>query len=325
MKKLPSILVTAIGAVIGQGILRSLRMGDSGFRLIGLDRTWNDYGAILCNKSYVKPCAESDPAYLAWLEKIIKQEQIRLILPGIEEDVFFFHDHRELIAEWPCDVALNSIPAIEAGRDKWNLHKKLQENDITAIPTIIPSHWCEMLACLGDPPFIAKARRGSGGRGQRVFHNEYEWEAHGNLFQDGFIVQKFIGTNDEEYTVGLFGYGNGESTDFFMLKRRLWSGATWQAEVVEMQDSLRDFCQTITRIFEPIGPTNYQFRRVGESWFLLEINPRISAASAIRAGFGFNESLLSVDFYLKKRKRPEPALLRHGKCQRYIMEHFDFS
>ena len=317
-------MVTAVGGVIGQGILRSLRMAKCDYRLVGLDRSTNAYGASLCDACYRKPCAETETAYLSWLGGVIERERIQLILLGIEEDVFFFHDHREAMKSWPAQVALNSQATTEVGRDKWLLHETMRRQHLPVIPTTTPADWRVLCSILGEPPFLAKAKRSSGSRGQRIFRCEADWQQQRHLCDDGFVVQKLVGTDDEEYTVGLFGYGDGKSSRLFMLRRRLWSGGTWQAEVIDVDDTLAEFCASLTRIFQPLGPTNYQFRRDGAKWYLLEINPRISAATAIRAGFGFNDAMLCVDYYLRGQPHPQPIAPRHGKCQRYIAEHFDF-
>jgi carbamoyl-phosphate synthase large subunit len=325
MNRTSAIMVTAVGGLIGQGILRSLRQVQCAHRLVGLDRSHNAYGASLCDASFRKPCAETDAAYLPWLRELMAREQVRLVLPGIEEDVFFFHDHRAAMSDWPAQIALNSPAAIEAGRDKWLLHEDLLRHQLPAIPTTMPADWSGLCAALGEPPFIAKARRGSGSRGQRILHDESEWQRQRHLLGEGFLIQKLVGSDAEEYTVGLFGYGDGQSSELFVLHRRLWSGGTWQAETVAPDDALTSFCAALTRVFKPIGPTNYQFRRAGDNWHLLEINPRISAATAIRAGFGFNDAMLCVEHYLCGQPRPRPGTLRQGRCQRYVTELFEFA
>ena len=77
----------------------------------------------------------------------------------------------------------------------------------------------------------------------------------------------------------------------------------------------------LCRLFKPVGPTNFQFRREGEAMRLLEINPRVSSSTSIRAGFGYNEASLAVEFYLENRKMTKPVI-RPGKAVRYIEDFF---
>ncbi len=319
-----TVLVTAVGALIGQGIIRSLRAGAPRHRILGLDRSSNRYAASIADKCFQKPCKEDDLRYLPWLRKIIESEGIELILPGIEDDVFFLHDQREAMRDWPVKVALNSIDAIVAGLDKWLLHERMVKGGLPTIPTMLVGDWVEFGAQLGVPPYIVKAKRGSGSRGQMILHSEDHWVKHRNQFDDRHMVQRYVGSDDNEYTVDVFGLGDGTATGFFVMKRRLGSGGTWSAEVVEGDEALVGRCASLNQLLKPVGPTNYQFRREGGEWFFLEINPRISASTSIRAGFGFNESVMSVDYYLGGRV-PDVGPLRRGHCQRYVADYFDYA
>lgn len=319
-----TLMVTAVGALVGQGIVRSLRLGPEPHRIIGLDLRVNIYGASLVDHCYQKPCKEDSASYLPWLREVIARERIELILPGIEEDVFFFHDHRAAMQDWPVKVVLNSAQATQAGRDKWLLHEKLTAHGLPSIPTMLMAEWRDFEAQLGAPPYLVKARRGSGSRGQMIFRSEEDWQRHRHQFGDAHMVQRVVGSDDDEYTVGMFGLGDGTATAFLVLQRKLWSGGTWTAEVVDGDAALKELCASLNRMLQPLGPTNYQFRREGGTWYLLEINPRLSASASIRAGFGFNEALMCVDYHLRQRT-PVAGPLRRGRCQRYIADHFDFA
>lgn len=317
----PSVLVTAVGALIGQGIVRSLRSSGNSVHVVGIDRVVNHYGAGIVDVFRTKPCRETDPGYLEWLHHLIESERVDLVLPGIEEDLFFFHDHAGAMRDWPVRVVMNSNEAIEAGRDKWRMHQSLVASGIEAIPTVLAPDLKVCAVQLGGAPYLVKARRGSGSRGQSIILGEDEWKERKAGYDDGFIVQRVVGEDHEEYTVGLFGLGDGDETEIFVLKRRLWNGGTWQAEVVPADRRLTETCASLNRILRPLGPTNYQFRRTDDAWYLLEVNPRFSASTAIRAGFGFNEAKMCLDYFLWGKK-PQHGPLRGGICQRYIAEYF---
>lgn len=316
-----SVMVTAVGSLIGQGIVRSLRSSGESIHVVGIDRAFNHYGAGIVDVFRAKPCREEDPGYLEWLRHLIESEQVDLVLPGIEEDLFFFHDQVEVMRGWPTRLVLNSTEAIEAGRDKWRMHQNLLAGGVEAIPTVLAPDLVDCASQLGDGPYLVKARRGSGSRGQAIIDSEEEWAKKKADYDDGFIVQRVVGKDHEEYTVGLFGLGDGDETEIFVLKRRLWNGGTWQAEVVPADRRLTEICASLNRILKPLGPTNYQFRRTGDAWYLLEVNPRFSASTAIRAGFGFNEANMCLNYFLKGTN-PQSGPLRGGICQRYVAEHF---
>jgi carbamoyl-phosphate synthase large subunit len=49
---------------------------------------------------------------------------------------------------------------------------------------------------------------------------------------------------------------------------------------------------------------------------LLEINPRISSSTSIRTKFGYNEALMSVDYFLNGIIPTQPKIQK-GKAIRY--------
>jgi len=69
--------------------------------------------------------------------------------------------------------------------------------------------------------------------------------------------------------------------------------------------------------------TNFQFRRDGDFIKLLEINPRISSSTSIRAAFGYNESEMCIEHYLNNKAIHQPKILR-GQASRYIADEITY-
>jgi carbamoyl-phosphate synthase large subunit len=80
-----------------------------------------------------------------------------------------------------------------------------------------------------------------------------------------------------------------------------------------LDERIRQLC----RHFEPEGPTNLQFRRDLGEYLLLEINPRISSSTSLRAAFGFNEAEACIRYYLEGR-RPQLEHASGGSAVRFI-------
>ena len=78
----------------------------------------------------------------------------------------------------------------------------------------------------------------------------------------------------------------------------------------------------LTGILKPVGPTNYQFRKEGEQYLLLEVNPRISSSTSIRTAFGYNEAEMCITWYLHGN-RPEQPEIHTGEARRYIADWVD--
>ena len=262
-----SVIVTGVGAIIGQGIVKSLRMYDPRIRVIGVDLNPNAFRAAQCDVFYPKPVDRSSEALISFFRDLLKQEAVSLILPGIEQDVAFFDETRREFAEFNAAIVLNRTEIIRISHDKWKTFVALQDHGLPAIPTKISGSWEECAAELGTP-MLMKPRTGSGGRGQQRLETQRDFEYWSEKAASNFMVQRIVGRDDLEFTVGVFGYGDGEASAPAILKRTLGPiGCTWTAETVLSNPQIERHVRILTEAFRPLGPTNYQFRiESDEAW-----------------------------------------------------------
>lgn len=312
-----TVVVTGVGAIIGQGIVRSLRQSLHEVRVIGVDRSDDSPGPSLSDAFYQKPkCEETDSAYLDFWDHLLGHETVDLVLPGLEVDLYFLNDHRTLVERTGTRLAINNRDIINLCSDKWLMGEALADNGMRRIPTSRATNWADAISALGPPPLLMKPRRGNGSRGIVRLSDEADFNYWRGKATDNWILQKIIGTDDEEYTVGLFGLGDGTGLEPIIFRRRLSSaGNTLSASVVD-EPSIRSETLRLTEIFRPVGPTNYQFRLENGLPYLLEINPRISSSTSLRTSFGYNEAAMSIDFFLLGNTPTAPTI-RSGRAWRY--------
>ena len=312
-----TVVVTAVGAIIGQGIAASLRKSGLAVRIIGVDRDPMGIGRHFCDSFYPKPaCDEDTPEYTSFWLDLLDREQVDLVLPGLELDVLFFSRHRSAFEGAGARIVLNDADLIEVAQDKWDFGLELQRHGIAPIPACLNRDWSGCVTGLGPPPLLLKPRQGNGSRGIAVLRDEEDFLYWSRKSRDAFLVQKFVGTDEAEYTVGAFGLGDGRALTPIIFRRKLSvAGNTQYAEVVA-HPILADAVARLAAIFKPVGPTNYQFRMEGDTPWLLEINPRFSSSTSLRAAFGYNEALMSVEFFLRNRT-PAPPEITPGRGWRY--------
>jgi len=312
-----SVLVTGVGAIIGQGIIHSLRNSGYSVRVTGIDRSERSPGPSLCDAFFKKPeCDESHSDYLEFWVRTLKSEKIDLVLPGLEVDVFFLNRHRDEFRHLSVPVVLNHSELIELSSDKWLLGESQKRNGLRRIPSVIPKTWSQAVEELGEPPLLLKPRQGDGSRGIVRLFDETDFQYWRSRAAENWMLQRIVGSDDDEYTVGVFGFGDGQSMDSVVFRRRLsGAGNTLEAEVVS-DPEIKSAANELTRIFKPLGPTNYQFRKEGDVPYLLEINPRFSSSNSLRTAFGYNESEMAIDFFVFQ-KRPEAVSIRTGTAWRY--------
>lgn len=87
--KMKTILVTGAGAVLGQGILRSLNQASNKYLIHTADPDWRSAGHWLGNKAHTIPMA-NDSNYFNIVEKIIDREKIDAVLIGTDVELPLF-------------------------------------------------------------------------------------------------------------------------------------------------------------------------------------------------------------------------------------------
>ena len=290
-----TILVSGASGIVGYGILRSLRKSGDKFKLIGTTIYDFSIAPAFCD-IFEKALPTNHPDYMDWLCKIIKKHSIDMIISGIECDMFRWNIEREKILKTGAYPLLNNSELIELCGDKWAFYEKLIiDNEEFAIPSTLNADFMTF-----PLPFLLKPRRGFGSKGIMKINNEKEFEIHKHKIGNELMMQPIIGSAEEEYTVAAFFDNASQLIDSISFKRKLSSeGFTQEAQVVDFD--FRTVINDLATVFKPIGPTNFQFRVDGASIKLLEINPRISASTSIRASLGYNESVMSVDYFLNNK------------------------
>ena len=290
-----NILVSGASGIVGYGILKSLK----GHNLIGT--TIYDYSVApaFCKAEKILPT--DDKAYLYNLIEIIEKHNIDMAIPSIECDMYKWNIIRELLPTFPL---LNNRLLIHLCEDKWPFYQKLNMlASQYAIPTTLDIDFNRF-----DLPFLLKPRKGFGSKGIIRINDRKDFDSY-FLGQD-LMQQPIIGTEDEEYTVSGFFDENSNLIDYFPLRRKLLHGSTNEAIVEDR--NFGEVLSELAQVFKPIGPTNFQFRMYGDVPKLLEINPRISSATSIRAALGYNEAQMSIDYFLNN-ELPVPVKKPIGK------------
>ena len=295
-----NILVSGASGIVGYGILKSLR--NHGLHLIGTTIYEDSVCSAFCD-TFIKAIPTDDINYIAWLKDVIKNNDVDMIIPGIEDDFYVWYEHLEELSEITT-VMMNNQSLITLCRDKWIFFKEMKS---AALPYIIDSEIAT--SPRNKIPFIVKPRRGFGSQGFKIITKPEDF-----IPSTTMISQPYI--DGDEYTVSAFGDGRGNFFNYICMKRTLdkagFTGTAKRVNVPKMKEILTDLCGH----FKPEGPTNFQFRKQGEDFKLLEINPRISSSTSIKTLFGYNECMMAVDYYLNAINPIQPDL-KEGTVIRY--------
>jgi len=314
-----TILVSGASGVVGYGILRSLRQSAEKYNLIGTTIYKDSIAPAFCDIFEQAPMT-TDDSYIDWLCNIIKKHNVDLIIPGIEADMFKWSNERGTIAKTGVKSVINNPELIKLCGDKWLFYETLKKNNSNlAIESRINGSFDEFIKDYGVP-FLLKPRCGFGSRGIVKVDSKEIFLEHENNLGSILMAQPIIGNDRDEYTTSAFFDEKSNLCCYMTLRRKLSKeGFTEKAQVVDIKNMDKTL-KNLAQIFKPFGPTNFQFRKYNEKLKMLEINPRISSSTSIRAAFGYNESLMSVNYFLNGKIPTQPAI-KKGVAIRYTEEH----
>lgn len=311
-----NVLVTGVGAIIGYGIIESLKLTEKELNIIAVDVFAENYGKYQCDKFYQVPYT-NDPKYEKAINEIILSNNIELVFPGIEQDVFYFNENHE---KFNTKFILNKSQLIQLSQDKLKIFKFLMKNNFKdLIPTYTNLNFKSAKKTL-TLPFIVKPKSSYASKGFHVINSYDDYKIIENEINESTLFQPYVGSEDEEYTISIFGDGKGGILDSLIMRRYLSpTGASQKTFVIKSDHELMNSVNFLTKLFKPIGPTNFQYRKSINKIYLLEINPRISSTCSIRSKFGYNDPLFCIEYFLENRKI-SVSTKKYGKSIRYIAD-----
>jgi carbamoyl-phosphate synthase large subunit len=313
------VFVSGASSLVGYGILKSLRQSSQKFFLLGSSIFKNSIALTLCDKFEIAPKSDS-PDYIQWLVSIIKKHKIDIIFPGIEIDMYKWSYNLKQIRKTKAFPVLNQPKLISICEDKWKFYKFLKSKKFSGLITTCLQNNYKNLIKKYKTPLLLKPRKGFGSKGVVKIFSKEQFKIYKNDIGKKLMVQPYIGSEDEEYTVSIFGDGLGSYFTIIAFKRRLSpEGYTAIAETAD-ENQFIEIISKLCKLFKPIGPTNFQFRLDKNEIKLLEINPRISSTTSIKSILGYNESLMSLEFFLNRKKISQPKIQK-AKAIRYIEDH----
>jgi carbamoyl-phosphate synthase large subunit len=313
-----NVLVTAIGGGgHGDQILKALRLAAGGrYRIFGADANPDCPQAALVERFVTLPLAR-DPAYLPALLAACRELDVRALFHGCEPELRLFAAQRERIEAAGIFLPINDATLIELCMDKARTNAALHALGYPA-PRWMQATRADELASIDWFPVVVKPAVGSGGSANVYIAQDTE-ELSGlaaylglGTRTTGFIVQEYVGTPDQEFTVGVLHDLDGRYINAIAVRRRLAGGLSVRTSVpnrsgrIELgpqlvvssgvsQGQIGRFvevthqCRDIAERLGSRGPLNIQCRFVDGVVKVFEINPRFSGTTSLRAIVGFNE------------------------------------
>jgi carbamoyl-phosphate synthase large subunit len=289
------VLITGIGGNVGQGVLKSLRAACTPFHIVGIDMEMLSAGFSLVDSYYQTPEA-SHPDFADELKRIARKEALEAIYVCSPGELSAFADLKQVLEdELGVSVFVNPPSVVRTGSDKLLTANFLRDAGF-AYPETVLSSDCEALSGLIEQhgfPLLVKPQDGSSSRNVFIVNSRAEITAAAALVPN-LIVQQYLPDPRSEFTAATLSGNDGKVRALIILRRDLLQGTTYRTELV--QDA--NLAEQVVRIVEAlgaVGPCNLQFRKIEETAYVFEINPRFSGTSGIRHLYGFNDCEMIFD------------------------------
>jgi len=322
-----TVLVTAAGTVVAQGVIKCLKLADSargrrkGYRIVTADMSPLAAGLYRSDVGIIVPQAEAE-GYVEAIIRVCEEEDVEAVFVGADEELLPMAAARERIEkESGAVVVSNPMEVLKIGTDKWKTFEFLRKNRLPCAESALPEDEEEFARRRGFP-LVVKPREGHGSIG---FHIVRSMEEVRNAIlairRSGLhpIIQEYIGEENPEYTTGVtVDRGGGHVMSSIAMRRTLKGGQTYKAFIDEFAE-IRESAEAVALKLGCRGPVNIQARLVEGEPRVFEINPRISASCPIRAVAGVNEpDLLFRNAVLGEEVRVKKY--RRMVCMRYWNE-----
>jgi carbamoyl-phosphate synthase large subunit len=292
-----NVLVTAAGSVVGEGILKCLRLASSKkdapvkYRIVATDASPLAAGLYRGDKGILVPLADAAD-YIDSMIKVARKEGAKAIFVGSDEELGpMTRSRRQIEEETGAAVIVNPPEVLFAARDKWETFVALRKLGLPHAKSALPEGMDSFIR-ENAFPLVVKPREGHGSIGFHVVRDrEGAQDAISFIQQLGWhpLLQEFLGDGDQEFTTGVIVDARGKGViSSIAMRRTLKGGQTYKAFVDDFNDVRRSAEEVAVKL-GCRGPLNVQARMVGDQLKVFELNPRISASSPIRAVAGVNE------------------------------------
>jgi carbamoyl-phosphate synthase large subunit len=343
-----SVLVTGVGGGgHGEQVLKALRLAPTPYRIVGGDMSPFASGLQKVDRAYLLPPA-SDADYVDVIAELCRKENVRVLIHGSEPELKLFSKHRARLLAEGLFLPINPPEVIDLCMDKVKTCEFLSAHGFAVPPFQKVRTLADARAFPHFPAVIKPSVGGGGSANVYLVQEASEIEVLAKQLlsvYEEFILQAYVGSPNAEYTVGVLSDMDGNLIHSIAVRRYILSSLSNRIKVPNRsgkaslgpllaissgvsQGQIGRFpevaepCERIARALGARGPLNVQCRLVDGQVYVMEINPRFSGTTSLRAMAGFNEP----DILIRKHvlgERIEPRFpYREGIIMRGLEETF---
>lgn len=227
-----------------------------------------------------------DDNYITEIVDICKKEDIHLIVPTIDTELYKLAENREYIeSNTNAKVLVSDIDVIKICRDKYKTQDFFEENGFD-VPRLIDK---EIIKNKDYKfPLFIKPLNGSSSINTFKINNEKELEFLLEYVPQP-IVQDFI--EGEEYTIDTFVDFEHNPITIVPRQRLATRAGEVLKGVVKKDREIIETIKDVIKVLKPIGHITLQCMKTNEGIKFIEINPRFGGGAPISIKAGANSPM----------------------------------
>lgn len=324
-----NVLITGTGGCgVGEGVYDALRFIDD-YELFACNSSSNSL--VLFNnpaRSFIVPMAQEE-RYCEIIKKISIENGIRIIIPGSEQELLVLANNKQYFEMDGLIILANTPEVINTFNDKWETYKRLDHLGIKTPQTTLRIDDVSFFAD-NSFPFLIKPVIGNASKNVFIVNTQDELKCISKflaLKKIPFVIQQYIGTSKDEFTISVLSDFDGNYIGSIVLKRLLAGGFS-QFVVCEEFKEVDTEARKIAAKVNSRGPLNIQCRIMNDELYVFEINPRFSGTTPFRALLGFNEPDVLIKKILHHKNIFDESLIKYqtfgvrGFKEEIYLNHF---
>lgn len=227
-----------------------------------------------------------DDNYIPEIVDICKKEDIHLIVPTIDTELYKLAEAREYIeSNTSAKVLVSDMSVVKICRDKYNTQAFFEENGFN-MPRLIDE---EVIKNKDYKfPLFIKPLNGSSSINTFKVNNEKELEFFLEYVPEP-IVQDFM--EGEEYTIDAFVDFEHNPITIVPRQRLATRGGEVLKGLVKKDREIIETIKNVIKVLKPIGHITIQCMKTNEGIKFIEINPRFGGGAPISIKAGANSPM----------------------------------
>ncbi len=330
LKNVLRVMLTCVNSQAAPSIIQLIKEHpDYDVKVIGVDAVSlnGNLGNSFCDQCYRVPLG-SDEDYITVIMDIVRENDIRLIFPGTDEECIELSKYRNELKNLNCGVCCSTYEVISLTSDKYELMKKLKENgipvaEVYSVKTIEEIRDVALMLGYPEKDFIIKPKFGRGSKGFRIVTSKQDKYA---AFYAGVyykltldeLVEVFSSHAEEiqKYLMMEYFPGDKYSADVLVSDGKVISMVirnngslpkvsppTQIADIVFDKD-IREYAESIVAFLGFDYFVQIEIGRdINGNPRLIEINTRLDATLPITSGLGLNYLREMITYSVTGRMR----------------------